>query len=92
MRTNYHAPLSTFEWKKCSVIDEKEKLLSWYADNPSEYGNLWEPTIADGTKVEVHIPWMIALPLRAASLSHQFKGAGYRTASGKSRHLPRLRG
>ncbi len=22
-------PLSSFEWKKCSVIDEKEKLLSW---------------------------------------------------------------
>jgi len=68
-------PLSSFEWKKCSVIDEKEKLLLWYADNPSEHGNLWEPTIADGTKVEVHIPWMIALPLRAASLYHQFKGA-----------------
>jgi hypothetical protein len=68
-------PKSTFKWKKCSVIDEKEKLLSWYADNPSEYGNLWEPTIADGTKVEVHIPRMIALPLRAASLYHQFKGA-----------------
>ena len=68
-------PLSSFEWKKCSVIDEKEKLLSWYADNPSEYGNLWEPTLADGTKVKVHIPRMIALPLWAASLYHQFKGA-----------------
>jgi hypothetical protein len=68
-------PLSTFEWKKCSVIGEKEKLLSWYANNPSEYGNLWEPTIADGTKVEVHIPRMIALLLRVASLYHQFKGA-----------------
>jgi hypothetical protein len=61
--------------KKHSVIDDKEKLLSWYADNPSEYGNLWEPTISDGTRVEVHIPRMIALPLRAASLYHQFKGA-----------------
>jgi hypothetical protein len=33
-------PQSAFEWKKCSVIDDKDKLLSWYADNPSEYGNL----------------------------------------------------
>ncbi len=66
-------PLSSFEWKKCYVIDEKEKLLSWYANNPSEYGNLWEPTIADGTKVKVHIPRMIALLLRAAILYHQFK-------------------
>ena len=48
-------PQSAFEWNKCSVIDEKEKVLSWYADNPSEYGNLWEPTIADGTRVKVHV-------------------------------------
>ncbi len=68
-------PQSTFKWKKCSVIDDKEKLISWYTDNPSEYGNLWEPTIVDGTRVEVHIPRMIALPLRAASLYHHFKGA-----------------
>jgi hypothetical protein len=33
-------PQSTFEWKKCYVIDDK-KLLAWYADHPSEYGNLW---------------------------------------------------
>ena len=33
-------PQSAFEWKKCSVIDDK-KLLAWYADHPSEYGNLW---------------------------------------------------
>ena len=28
-------PQSAFKWKTCSVIDEKEKLLSWYANNPS---------------------------------------------------------
>ena len=67
-------PISTFEWKKCSVIDDKDKLLAWYADNPSEYGNLWDPTLMDGMKVELHIPWMIALPLKAASLYHQFNG------------------
>jgi hypothetical protein len=33
-------PQSAFKWKKCSVIDEKEKILSWYVDNPSKYGNL----------------------------------------------------
>jgi hypothetical protein len=67
-------PQSAFEWKKCSVIDDKEKLLAWYADNPSEYGNLWDPTPEDGTRVELHVPRMIALPLRAASLYHQFNG------------------
>jgi len=67
-------PQSAFEWKKCSVIDDKDKLLPWYADNPSEYGNLWDPTLADGTRAELHIPRMIALPLRAASLYHQFSG------------------
>ena len=64
----------TFEWKKCSVIDNKDKLLAWYANNPSEYGNLWDPTLADGTRVKLHIPRMIALPLRVASLYHQFNG------------------
>ena len=67
-------PQSTFEWKKCSVVDDKETLLSWYANNPSDYGNLWEPITADGTRIKIHIPHMIALPLRAASLCHQFKG------------------
>ena len=65
-------PQSTFEWKKCSVIDNKDKLLAWYANNPSEYGNLWAPTLTDGTRVELHVPLMIALPLKAASLYHQF--------------------
>ena len=30
--------------------------------------------MTDGTRGELHVPWMIALPLRAASLYHQFKG------------------
>ena len=45
-------PQSTFEWKKCYVIDDKDKLFAWYADNPSEYGILWNPTLADGTRVD----------------------------------------
>ncbi len=46
----------------------------WYADNPSEYGKLWDLTANDGPKVELHNPRMIALPLQAASLYHQLKG------------------
>ena len=37
------SPQSAFEWKKYSVIDDKGKLILWYSDHPSEYGNLWEP-------------------------------------------------
>jgi hypothetical protein len=68
-------PQSAFGWKKCYVIDDKEKLLSWYADNPLEYGKLWDPMANDGPKVELHVPRMIALPLQAASLYRQLKGA-----------------
>jgi hypothetical protein len=68
-------PQSTFEWKKCSVVNDKEKLLSWYADNPSEYGKLCDPMANDDPKVELHVPRMIALPLQAASLYRQLKGA-----------------
>ena len=69
-------PQSTFEWKKCSVIEDKEALITWHDDNPDKYGDLWEPTMTDGTRGELHVPRMIALPLRvrAASLYHQFKG------------------
>ena len=58
--------------------------LSWRSDtqcppyipqHPSEYGYLWEPTLADGRRIKIHIPRMIALLLWAASLYHQFKGA-----------------
>ena len=30
--------------------------------------------MTDGTRGELHVPRMIALPLRAVSLYHQFKG------------------
>jgi hypothetical protein len=36
---------------------------------------MWDPTANDGPKVELHVPRMIAFPLRAASLYHQLKGA-----------------
>jgi hypothetical protein len=68
-------PQSAFEWKKCSVVNNKEKLLSWYTDNLSKYGKLWDPTANDGPKVELHVPRMIALPLRVASHYRQLKGA-----------------
>ncbi len=68
-------PQSAFKWKKCLAINNKEKLLSWYTKHPSEYGKLWDPMANDGTRVEIHIPRMIALPLQVASLYHQFKGA-----------------
>jgi len=29
-------PQSTFEWKKCSVIEDKEALIAWYDDNPDK--------------------------------------------------------
>ncbi len=67
-------PQSTFEWKKCSVIEDKEKLIACYDDNTEKYGNPWEPTMTDGTRGKLIVPHMIALPLRAASLYHQFRG------------------
>jgi len=67
-------PQSAFEWKKYSVIEDKETLTAWYDDNLDKYGNLWEPTVTDGMRGELHVPRMIALPLRVASLYHQFKG------------------
>jgi hypothetical protein len=64
--------LSVFPWKKCRVVDDQSKLAEWYADNPAEYGNLWDPTPQDGTQTELLIPKMLALPLRAAKLYHNF--------------------
>ncbi len=55
-------PKSASKGKKCSVIDDKEKLLFWYANNPLEYRKLWDPTASDGPRV-LHIPRMIAPPL-----------------------------
>lgn len=68
-------PQSAFAWKKCRVIDDRSKLAEWYADNPAEYGNLWDPTGQDGTRTELLVPRMLALPLWAAKLYHNFNGA-----------------
>jgi len=67
-------PQRAFEWKKCSVIEEKEALIVWYYDNPDKYGNLWEPTMTDGMRGELHVLRMIALPLRAAICIINSKG------------------
>ncbi len=48
--------------------------MAWYQDNPTEYGNLWDPTAGDGTKEDILVPRLIALPLRAAKLYHQLGG------------------
>ncbi len=66
-------PNLAFAWKKCMVVDDKMRLREWYANwGSSEYGNLWDPTPQDGTREEINVPRMIALPLRAAKLYHQF--------------------
>ena len=75
MRPDHLAPPKCLRVEKCSVIDDKGKLISWYSDHPSEHGNLWDPNANDRTNVELNILRMVALPLRAASLYHQFKGA-----------------
>ncbi len=64
---------NAFEWKTCKAINDTTKLSLWYADNLSEYGKLWDPTASDGTKVKIKVPCMIALPLQAAKVYHQFK-------------------
>ena len=68
-------PQSAFEWKKCKVIDNPTSLQEWYANNTDQYGKLWDPQATDGTKVEVCVPRMIALPLRAAQIYQQHGGA-----------------
>ena len=59
-------PKSAFEWTKCNVLDDPEAVQEWYADNRSQYGKLRDPQQGDAAKVELHVPRMIALPLRAA--------------------------
>ena len=65
------------------------KLGAWYADNPSEYSNLWDPTTQDGMRTKLHVPQMIALPLRAVRLYHQFNGAvmPHKLLAAVERHL-----
>ncbi len=68
-------PNLAFAWKKCMVVDDKTRLREWYANQgSSEYGNLWDPTPQDGTREEINVLPMIALPLCAAKLYHQFTG------------------
>jgi hypothetical protein len=68
-------PLAAFAWKKCMAVNDWSKLAKWYADNQAEYGNLWDPTPQDGTRMELLVPRMIALPLWAAKLYHNFNRA-----------------
>ena len=57
------------------MIGQRSKLAEWYANNPAEYGNLRDPTPQDGTQMELLVPKMLALPLWAAKLYHNFNGA-----------------
>jgi hypothetical protein len=66
--------ISAFQWKKCKVINDKEKLCAWDSDNPGEHGKLWDPNVGAGTKNELFVPRMIALPLRAVSIYQGLKG------------------
>ena len=66
---------SAFEWTKCKVLDDLTTLQEWYANDKSQYGNLRDPQQGDDEKVEVSVPRMIALPLRAAQMYQKFKGA-----------------
>ena len=54
------------------MLDDRTKLRDWYANNPSEYGKLWDLLWTNGIKVEILVPRMIALPLRAAKLYQEF--------------------
>jgi hypothetical protein len=38
-------PVSAFERKKCNVVEARQGLISWYADNLAEYGKLWDPQV-----------------------------------------------
>jgi hypothetical protein len=55
-------PQNPFKRKKCLPINNKPKLFEWYVDNLSQYGMLWDPSAADGIKVEIKVPHTIALP------------------------------
>ena len=65
-------PQNAFEWKKCLVLDDRTKLRDWYANNPSEYGKLWDLLPTNGIMVEILVPQTIALPLQAAKLYQDF--------------------
>jgi len=60
--------VSAFQWKKCAVINDKNKLRAWYSDNRNEHGKLWDPAADAGMKNKLVVPRMIALPLRAVKI------------------------
>ncbi len=68
-------PQAAFAWNTCKAINDKSKLMAWYQDNQTEYGNLWDPTVQDGTKEDILVLRLIVLPLQAAKLYHQLGGA-----------------
>jgi hypothetical protein len=68
-------PQAAFAWNTCKAINNKSKLMAWYQDNQTEYGILWDPTVQDGTKEDIHVPRLITLSLRAAKLYNQLGGA-----------------
>jgi hypothetical protein len=70
------------------VVNDRLTLAEWYADNHAEYGNLWDPTPQDGTRTELLVPWMIALPLWVAKLYHNFNGAMMPHEPGRPRTAP----
>jgi len=60
---------------KCKVLDDPKALQEWYANDSSQYGKLRDFQQGDEAKVDVSVPRMIALPLRAAQLYRKFGGA-----------------
>ena len=98
MRSDSITPLSRFCMEK--MHGHRSKLAKWYANNCTEYGNLWDPTMQDGARTEMLDLRMIALPLWAAKLHHNFNGAvmphellaALKTPTGKPGHSPRQRG
>ena len=69
------ASSESFEWTKCKVLDDPTALQEWYANDRSQYGKLRDFQQGDEAKVDVSVPQMIALPLRAAQLYQKFGGA-----------------
>ena len=62
-------PLAVFAWKKCLAVNDWSKPAEWYAGICAEYGNLWNPTPQNGSRTELLVPRMIALPLSCGQQS-----------------------
>jgi hypothetical protein len=56
------------------VADNKDKLLSWYANNPSEYGKLWDPMANDGLKKSFTPPERLLSPCKWPAFTANSKG------------------